>query len=706
MGYFLEVKSLLKLYCGRFLGLISHSSVISLLITIPIVFFLPEIFDKYNAEITDRTINSERRIIYFEDLNNDGISEKIIFQSTTPGMINLFVYENDLVLEQWNLEGLRIPSFESICGDVDNDGLTELFIFTYRNNKIFINCLSPFKNKFYVEDRFISEYFPVSNVIDCNVFTLGLFDNNDDGINELYFYTNVGFSEYPRKIFSYDVFQDSLISSPKSCASLLHSIPHDVENDGKIDFLAATTAVGNCDKNDAYTDWFAWLMVFNHDLSFKLEPKIIGNYSSISRIKPLYKNNEKFFVVFSEKIGAFSDPAKLSIYDNGFNKLTERKFYEKPEEWENALLYTKNDLNQKYFYIIKMNGLIEKYDSELEIVETINFPYRKFFDRIVEYDLDKDQSNELFFISRDQENLIIAESDFLNFTLLDLEGAKHLKKFAIKHNVENDSELHIQFKDISYLITYGVNPLYYLKYPIYIGIYLVLFAIITFIQKLQTFRIEQKHRAEKRMTELQIKAIKNQIDPHFTLNILNSIGALSYKNQPEKADYVFGKYCKLLVQTIRNSDKIVTTLSDELKFIQNYLDLEKFRFNNRFEYNIEIEKGIDPSLNIPRMLLHNFVENAVKHGLRHLDSGGKLFIKISNGFDKYSIVIRDNGVGRNATREIEFNNTNCGLDIIDQISEAYFDLRKVKITYKIIDLFNEESEPTGTEVQIKIPIDK
>ena len=154
----------------------------------------------------------------------------------------------------------------------------------------------------------------------------------------------------------------------------------------------------------------------------------------------------------------------------------------------------------------------------------------------------------------------------------------------------------------------------------------------------------------RRITELQMKSIKNQIDPHFTLNILNAIGSLyATSENRDTADYLFGKYARLLRQTVLTSDKVEVTLGEELEFVKNYLDLEKFRMNNKFDYGVEVEAGVDMSLPIPRMLVHTFAENAVKYAFRPMNGKGRLKISITRQPAKYYITITDNGPGLKGT---------------------------------------------------------
>ncbi len=108
----------------------------------------------------------------------------------------------------------------------------------------------------------------------------------------------------------------------------------------------------------------------------------------------------------------------------------------------------------------------------------------------------------------------------------------------------------------------------------------------------------------------------------------------------------------MLRSTILSSDQILTTLDDEIEYVENYLSLEQFRIKDGFDYKIKKEEKIKGETKIPKMLIHTFVENAIKHGIKHIEERGKLLISISNGTDAYNIKIKDNGIGRTKAKEL------------------------------------------------------
>ncbi|MEZ4998680.1 MAG: histidine kinase [Bacteroidales bacterium] len=143
-----------------------------------------------------------------------------------------------------------------------------------------------------------------------------------------------------------------------------------------------------------------------------------------------------------------------------------------------------------------------------------------------------------------------------------------------------------------------------------------------------------------------MKAIRNQIEPHFTLNVLNAIGGLYLTEENrQQADYIFGRYASLIRQTVITSDKVIISLEDELEFVSNYIDIERFRAGNSFEYLVETDPAIDMAMRIPRMLIYTLAENSVKHGLRRRAEGGVLRISAGLNGGHVSVIVEDNGPG-------------------------------------------------------------
>ena len=252
-------------------------------------------------------------------------------------------------------------------------------------------------------------------------------------------------------------------------------------------------------------------------------------------------------------------------------------------------------------------------------------------------------------------------------------------------------------------LDYRVNPFYYLKYPLLIIYYLAISFLILLIFRLQKFRADRDYKAKRKMNELQILSLKNQIEPHFTFNVLNSIGSLYTTNaDPLRAYNMFVQYSNLLRSTIKNSDKVSISIEEELDFVNTYVELEQFRSNKRFNYQVDVEDGADLSTPIPRMLIHTFVENAIKHGVRLAKEDPLLEVKITRNKHAHHIEIRDNGPGLNSKTDSKVLSTGKGLKIIDEMIDLFYQLEGVRIRYSVEDRSGKDPDLPGTEVFITI----
>lgn len=214
----------------------------------------------------------------------------------------------------------------------------------------------------------------------------------------------------------------------------------------------------------------------------------------------------------------------------------------------------------------------------------------------------------------------------------------------------------------------------------------------------------EKIETEKKITELQLNTIRGQIDPHFTFNVINSIASVIYKEDKESAMKMFNKFSNLLRVVITSSAKTYRSIDDEISFVKNYLEIEKFRFKDKFEYSITLDKNVDKYKNIPKMVIQTHVENAIKHGLMHKEKEGKLSISIKCNDNENIIIIEDNGIGRKKAKHLSKQSTGIGLKIINSYYDLFNKYNKEKIIQEIIDLEDVSDNSSGTKIIIKIPL--
>ncbi|WP_188374877.1 sensor histidine kinase [Winogradskyella haliclonae] len=162
-----------------------------------------------------------------------------------------------------------------------------------------------------------------------------------------------------------------------------------------------------------------------------------------------------------------------------------------------------------------------------------------------------------------------------------------------------------------------------------------------YLENQQKIRLEGELRTVALKSEL--SALKAQLNPHFLYNIFNTISA-SVPPKNEKTRHLIAELSDLFRYQLKASQVEKVSLREELEFVNKYLDLEKERFKERLEIEVNVEEDLKDEL-IPPMLLQPLIENSIKHGLSSLIEGGKISINIFKKLDKLHFEISDTGVG-------------------------------------------------------------
>lgn len=233
-------------------------------------------------------------------------------------------------------------------------------------------------------------------------------------------------------------------------------------------------------------------------------------------------------------------------------------------------------------------------------------------------------------------------------------------------------------------------------------------AVIYFIQKRNKQRQKEavaKVLTEKKIAELEMQALKAQINPHFVFNCLNSIKGFIYDKNYEQADKYLDKFSELLRSTMDNADASIISLEEEIRYLDTYLQLEKLRFGDKFDYTIQSDPGVDIlQTYVPAMLLQPYVENAIRHGIRYLENKkGKITISAHKENKELVCEIDDNGIGREkaaqlkSSMHIEYQSR--GMQLSRRRAELY------NIRQQVIDKKDEKGNATGTTIIVSIPLE-
>lgn len=244
-----------------------------------------------------------------------------------------------------------------------------------------------------------------------------------------------------------------------------------------------------------------------------------------------------------------------------------------------------------------------------------------------------------------------------------------------------------------------------------IGLIVLLVAYSVYRGRLENVRQKERLKSEfqRKLHDVEMQALRSQMNPHFLFNSLNSIQMFIVKNQVKEAVEHLDNFSRLVRLILQNTRNPLVPLKDEVEALNLYMEMENLRFKTKFSHRIEV----DPQINmhqqdIPPMLLQPFVENAIWHGIQHKKYEGEVIVRIGRNEQHLICEIEDNGIGRKAAREIQ-ENTNrvhrsLGMKITKDRIQMMNETQGVPARIEIIDLYGAAGIAQGTKVTVYLPL--
>ena len=671
-----------------------------------VIFLVPWNIPKFRLLETELFYNVEQPHEHYlaKDLDNDGISEFVKFKINSIDSAAFVVYKQNMVaLKQWDFRGLYDNRWDFFyAGDFDQNGYTEVYLITSFKDSLFLHILEPMlKNVGMNQTIFIEQMPPGLRLKDLQVEIQDLTDLDQDGHKDLIFSISAGFGLSPRKIFVYQPGKKNLRSFGYGYSVIKYFSSGDMDGDGIKEIFVSAMAPGNIDST------------FSDKLEDSYSRVFVINLQKDDDIQPLMER--------------FGTPGLLRSFLGFCNQDTHIMALGQLKNLDGPILYrltNKGDIldsiyiglgDQKYPWYFKEYGinevgqpLIGDPDGRVFNVNAcVGFEQIGKVDpgwgKISRIDLDEDGKDELIG-RKGYSELIIYSNDF-----------KHASKIDITENPTSPNQFHISLLETSNgneillhngstlkSYRYELNPIFYGKYPTVLVSLGLIFLFIFLIRRQQNKHWEKQLKKESEVNALQFQAISNQINPHFSFNLLNIIGYSIQECDKDIAYDILIKYSHLIRELIENSREIVIPLERELEFTRKYLELQNIRLENTLDYKIEVDDQVDLLKKIPKMIIHTFVENALKHGLIPKAEDRVLLIKLGVRDSLIHIIVEDNGVGRERAKRAPTESTGVGLKIINQIIKLYYDLYQKQIRYTFTDLASEEKSGTRVDLTIEV----
>lgn len=337
----------------------------------------------------------------------------------------------------------------------------------------------------------------------------------------------------------------------------------------------------------------------------------------------------------------------------------------------------------------------------------------KYYSQSLDESRKEDDDYNLYWVYKDMSEMYLTKGDTSKAYQYYVLYKKYNDSYQKNSNVQGMTDAKIRYeaearnKELELLslriknqrlIIYGSAGLFFLTMALFILI-------------LSRARINSKRRIsemKRKIAEITQANLRQQMNPHFIFNTLNSIQYYMYQHDKLATNNYLTKFSSLMRKVLENSQHTSVPLRDELDALKLYLELEKIRFKEKFDYQINVEEEIDPILyKIPTMLIQPYVENSICHGLVPADEKG--LVKVDLKLKKHYIqcVIEDNGIGREAALAKSANKKNhqsIGTQIVNSRLDLVNALYGTELKTIYTDLKDTEGNPLGTKVEIHIPI--
>lgn len=382
-------------------------------------------------------------------------------------------------------------------------------------------------------------------------------------------------------------------------------------------------------------------------------------------------------------------------------------FYEE-ELIDSAIFYHKKSLKlsqdisnnisttEEYLALAKLYDEIGKYDSVMYFANNALQMAKKG-------DLLLEQSITLKFIA----NFYSAQKNYLqanNYLKQHYIIKDSISSTEVKNNVADlETRYETKMKEQQIELLTSENQLKNQRMWLFVAATIIL--ILTILIGVFIF-IRNKKENLQRQEDLKQQLLRSQMNPHFLFNALGSIQNFMLKNETKRAARYLNNFASLTRNILEQSSREFVSVTDEIETLRSYMELEKMRMEDHFEFEISYDKNLETDfINIPPMLIQPFIENAIKHGLNNINYKGLLELKFEDRGTVLHIEIADNGVGiKNAELNKSKKHRSMSMNIFEQRRIVLAKRTKHAIGLEVVDRNNLNKSQTGTLVKIEIPI--
>jgi two-component sensor histidine kinase len=683
----------------RTLSLLTNPFFLAAIPSIALFFIIPVMHQRYKLVLKSSTQVQEGYFHSYRDLDGDGNSERII-AIDEDNASGITISRDNRVLNQWNVKGSFSFSNRNtlyIPADCNNDGVKEIYLFSLAGDSVLLHCIpGPDAERFSLTNLLIDVTGHGIKAPDPLIVAAEPEDLDGDGFPELIFGISTGFSKHPRKIYSYNTVTGSVASSPQCGGFMLGIVQHDLNSDGFREIIPFGYASGNIGRDEMkHHDQSAWLTILDRNLQFVFDPVEFGGNFTLAR--PLIAPGARDTV--ADLLVSRGEPdSSAVIMSFGMNGLLPGRTEVKTSAHNG--LATLDMKGEPVYALFALDGGIVILDEQKQLKRLIEFKGQLQAEAM---DIDLDGTEEILAVNLAEGTVTVYRSGFIQPAAADLgPEIRGEPVTSVIRRKEGFPQLFLQSDTRQLVLEYRPNPLYFVSFVFYPLVYVAFLAFVLLIQFSQRRAITRREEEKKQITELQMALLRNQLDPHFILNALNSVLSMVELSEKEKARDSLLRFTGLYRELLLSAGKSRRSLAEELAFCRGYLALEKLRYMNRFDFIVDVQPGINEELTVPRLVIQLFAENSVKHGLSGLETGGLLEIIVRGESNSLTICIKDNGPGRARTAGDRQRSTGKGMALMHELFDLCNRYYENTYNFSVTDLTDAGGKPEGTLVTVSI----
>ncbi|HKJ78014.1 MAG TPA: histidine kinase [Prolixibacteraceae bacterium] len=690
-----------KLQAYLFNNRIFQSLLFSAIITAVVALMWDMPLERFKLNQTGEVSNASKgeRLWFFGDFDNDGNTEKLrcsISSYTSRFSIVAYNHENKIIATPHFQQDYWIPNMKPAIKDINNDGVKDFMFFSLIGDSVFFTVIDILTGTPLIDHLFFMqvERFSEKMGIQSEFYT-GIESNKGDK-NEILFFFDAGYGLYPRGLFKLNLKKREFTIPEKTYSPYNLAGIKDLNNDGKPEFLTRTYAPSNISFETEYPDNQCYIAVYTSDLNYLFPPiPIKGEFSNVMSC-PDPNSDSLFYAAYRSKSDTGEENQVMAISQKG--EIIKRA--ELPalnyELMGGSLLILQNKPcffinNYGYYHLTpnlrnipeKTEHIINDQYAGLSLSVDLNFDGTK---ELTSFSLNKFFVHNLKFDHTISIELPIKPGEY---EILPFHTNGKVKKFTFLTGGSY------------FFFTYIKNPWYFTIYLIHFGLFIFFAGITYLLLYLQQQRLERKWSVEKQLSELQFIAVKNQLHPHFMFNALNSVAYMINSGHKDEAYDFLTVNSRMIQRVMDDAKEVKRKLKDEIQFTKDYLHIQQHRFKDKFSTKIEVHPKVDLNFQLPKMCIHTYAENAVKHGFRNTQKNGLLSIKILPLNAGVQIIIADNGMGRKEAAKHK-DSSGHGLKTMEEFYRLFEKYYGYKIELKITDANPSIYAQIGMRAELKI----